>query len=180
MNRILAIVLLAILIGTVASALADAPAYYGALPQLEFKKKDFVGGQMLAVHTGPGEEYPRAGGWAKASTDETIWMAGIQGDWALIMYKKSGSGFRVGWIDKSKLQYRLRGNQLELASRSGRVSRACTLTDDPKNRSFSLAELSAGDSVTVFAQYYDHINWAYVEVWKDNPLCGFIPLDCLE
>ena len=60
------------------------------------------------------------------------------------------------------------------------MSRACTLTDDPKNRSFSLAELSAGDSVTVFAQYYDHINWAYVEVWKDNPLCGFIPLDCLE
>ncbi len=147
---------------------------------LQFKKKSFDGGQMLPVYNGPGYEYYRPTGFAKVSTDETIWMAGRKGDWALIMYKKNKDGFRTGWIDASKLQYKLGGRSLHLTSKPATVTKSCELTDDPKNRTYTLTNLSAGDSVTYMASYSDHGEWAYIEAWIGQPVCGFVPMDSLD
>ena len=159
-----------------AAALADGADGAG-IPELEFRKKSFVGGQFLPVYSGPGYEYPRPTGYAKVSTNGTIWMAGRKGSWALVMYQKNGGGFRTGWIDASKLQYTLGGRSVHLANRAARITAACDLTDDPKNRTSSLAKLSSGESVTLLASYYDHIQWAYIEVWAGTPICGFVPMD---
>ena len=162
-----------------AAALADA-ASYGDSVVLEFKKKSFVGGQMLPVYSGPGYEYLRPTGYAKVSTNDTIWMAGRKGSWALVMYGKSKGGFRTGWIDASKLQYTLGGRSVHLTNRPATITAACDLTDDPKNRSYTLTSLSRGESVTYLASYYDHIQWAYIEVWAGTPICGFVPMENIE
>ena len=174
---IFALLLFAVLLS--AAAFADAADSYGT-PELEFKKKSFVGGQMLPVYSGPGYEYPRPTGYAKVSTNDTIWMAGRKGSWALVMYQKSKGGFRVGWIDASKLQYTLGGRSVHLTNRSAKIMTACDLTDDPKNRSYTLAKLTSGESVTFLASYYDHIQWAYIEVWADAPICGFVPMSNID
>ena len=128
---------------------------------------------MLPVYTGPGYEYYRVGR-ASVSTDETIWMAGREGDWALVMYQKNGGGFRSGYVDASKLMYRLGGRSLNLVSRKATMVRDCTMTDDPKNISSSICMLSAGESVTFLADYTDHHEWAYIEAWAEMPIRGFV------
>ncbi len=148
---------------------------------LSFTKKYFEGGQKLHVYTGPGYEYYRANsGKAAVDTDDTIWMAGREGDWALIMYRKSSGGFRIGYIDATQLQYKLGGNQMKFAYKAATVSSSCELTDDTKNWSDSICRLDPGDRVTFLASYYDHMDWAYVEVLASQPIRGFIPMDCIK
>ena len=162
-----------------AAALADT-AWNEEPAVLEFRKKSFEGGQMLPVYSGPGYEYLRPTGYAKVSTNDTIWMAGRKGNWALVMYQKNSGGFRTGWIDASKLQYKLGGRSVHLTNRYAKTRRACQLTDDPKNRSYTLTKLQSGESVTYLASYYDHIEWAYIEVWAGTPVCGFVPMEDIE
>ena len=175
MKRILGITVLLAALALAGSALA-----FSTGDQLQFSRKSFAGGQKLPVYSGPGYEYVRVNGNASVSTDDTIWMAGRHGDWALIMYRKSAGGYRVGWIDASRLQYRLGGSSLILAHDRFRVNTTCTLTDDPKNRSSSLATVQRGSTVTCLCEYYDHMEWAYVEIWNGGPMCGFVPMDCLD
>ena len=180
MKRLAAVgVLLILACVFLAGALADAADNTDSAV-LEFKKKSFVGGQMLPVYSGPGYEYPRPTGYAKVSTNGTIWMAGRKGSWALVMYGKNKGGFRTGWIDASKLQYHLGGWPVHLTNRPATITAACDLTDDPKNRSYTLTNLTKGESVTYLASYYDHIQWAYIEVWAGTPMCGFVPMENIE
>ncbi len=155
--------------------------YYPYGRSLYFVHWDFYGGQSLAVYAGPGYEYYRgAGGWASVSTNGAIYMAGRVGDWAMIMYQKSDGGFRVGFIDASELMYDLGGDEIYFNRRRAQVNVSCNLTDDPKRQSSTICILDPGDSVTFLASYYDHRDWAYVEVYAEEPVCGFVPMEYLQ
>lgn len=151
-------------------------------PTIVFRNKSFYGGQSLPVYSGPGYEYYRASnGWAKVSTDEAIWAAGREGDWVLILYEIS-SGYRVGYIDRSTLQYTLSADELSFSYTSAKISQSCSMTQDPISANGKeIVSLSSGDKVTYLADYYDKEDWAYVEVKASGEwVRGFVPLDCIS
>lgn len=154
-------------------------------PDLVFTQRNFYGGQTLPVYRGPGHEYGRgANGWAKASTDEPLYAAGKENGWALVMYETSNGSVRVGYVDLSQFHYNtgiLKLSDLNFSYSGAKITKTCTLTDDPVLNNRDLATLSAGTSVTYLASYYKHRNWAYIETWLDgHPIRAFVPADCLS
>ena len=109
MKKTIAMMMTLLLMAACAVPVFAASRYEGAVPvnsssstvgsALDFTKRDFYGGQTLAVYYGPGVEYGRgANGWAKCSTDDTVYAAGKENGWALVMYGTSGGSVRVGWV----------------------------------------------------------------------------------
>lgn len=151
-------------------------------PIISFKNKSFYGGQSLPVYSGPGYEYYRASnGWAKVSTDEAIWAAGREDNWVLILYEIS-RGYRVGYIDRSTLQYTLSADELSFSYTSAKISQSCSMTQDPISANGkAIVSLSSGDQVTYLADYYDKESWAYIEVKASGEwVRGFVPLNCIS
>ena len=185
--RVLALALALTMLG--ALALADSPYGTVYLPQLEFVKTEFWGGQTLPVRCGPGNNYERlAGGYAKASTDDSVYVAGWEGDWLLVLYDKS-EGQRVGYVSVEKISGGRRGlwdgaakRKLSMAYEPGKITSACSLTDDPSSYySDAIAYCPAGLSVTLLATYYNGLNWTYVETVVDGkPVRAFVPSGCVR
>lgn len=156
-----------------------------ASAQMDFTRRDFYGGQTLPVYRGPGEEYGRGGsGWAKASTDEALYAAGREGDWALVMYGTGNGTTRVGWIDLTQFKYNikiLKLQNLNFEYKRAKITAGCTLTDDPTLASRDLGYMSAGTSVTYLSSFYKHRQWAYIETWMEGrPIRAFVPMDCIS
>ncbi|MBQ2948698.1 MAG: hypothetical protein IJD94_06980 [Clostridia bacterium] len=160
------------------SALASGPDLY-------FTQRPFHGGQTLPVYYGPGHEYGRgANGWAKASTDEALYAAGVENGWALVLYETSNGSVRVGYVDMDQFHYNTRTLKLDplyFEYSRARITEDCTLTDDPVLNNRDLAYLTEGTSVTYLASFYKYRNWAYIETWVDgHPIRAFVPEDCLS
>ena len=152
---------------------------------LVFTECGFHGGQTLPVYFGPGHEYQRgANGYAKALTDETIYAAGQENGWALVMYETSKGSVRVGYVDLRQFKYdtrELRLNQLCFDYSGATITRGCTLTDDPVMNNRDQAYLEAGTKVTYLASFYKHREWAYIETWVEgHPIRAFVPADCIS
>jgi len=161
---------------------AAMPAFAAA--NLNFTQRSFYGGQTLAVYQGPGVEYGRAGGWAKASTDAALYAAGKENGWAMVMYGTSGGSVRVGWVDLSQFKYNtkiLKLDELNFSYRSATITSGCVMTDDPVLDNSDVAYLGYGARVTYLGSFYKYRNWAYVETWVDgHPIRGFVPMECVS
>ena len=152
---------------------------------LTFTQRSFYGGQTLPVYQGPGHEYGRgANGWAKAYTDNPLYAAGKENGWALVMYSTGNGTVRTGYVDLGQFHYnvgRLKLQTLDFEYSSAKITRSCTLTDDPVLASRETAYLRSGASVTYLGSFYKHRSWAYIETWADGrPIRGFVPESCIS
>lgn len=174
---------------------AFAASYQGAVPvnpssntvgsSLEFTQRSFYGGQTLAVYQGPGVEYGRGNnGWAKASTDEALYAAGMENGWALVMYGTSGGSVRVGWVDLSQFKYninRLKLKEIKFEYKTATIKSDCIMTDDPVLDNRDLGYLYNGTKVTYLGSFYKYRNWAYIETWMEgHPIRAFVPMECVS
>lgn len=160
----------------------DAQPYAGAAGELSFTVGSFAGGQKLDVYSGPGYAYLRgANGRASVSTNDTVYLAGTEGGWALVLYETNSGSMRAGYVDLSRLSHSLYAQRLSFAYASAHVDSACPLTDDPVLGATSLVSLRTGASVTYLAPYTSRgRSWAYVEAWAGNtPVRGFVPAQCV-
>lgn len=148
----------------------------------DFMKSDFYGGQKLAVYSGPGEAYYRgANGRASVSTDDDIFVAGREGDWALVQYYTSGGACRVGYIDLDQLQYTLKMRVLGFEYVDAEITKDCTFTEDTKLVSTQITKLREGERVTLLGEFSERRDWAYIEAWVgERPARGFVPIGCVS
>lgn len=194
MKKMIAMMMALVLMMTAAMP-AFAASYQGAVPvnsssstvgsSLQFTQRSFYGGQTLAVYQGPGVEYGRGNnGWAKASTDEALYAAGMENGWALVMYGTSGGSVRVGWVDLSQFKYnvnRLKLKEIKFEYKQAKITADCILTDDPVLDNRDLGYLYNGTTVTYLGSFYKYRNWAYIETWMEGrPIRAFVPMDCIS
>ena len=148
---------------------------------LEFRYKAFLGGQTLPVYSGPGYNYWRgANGNAKVTTDEPIYIAGWEGNWLLVTYGTS-SGSRTGYVCTDDMADNFRGKTLSFEYSTRRITQQCNFTDDTSSTNNPIGYLSAGSYVTYLTDFYNGMNWAYVETdYNGKPIRGFVPAYCVE
>lgn len=162
----------------------DAPRAPAQLSpgEVVFYTGGFARGQKFEVYSGPGRAYLRgADGKASVSTNDTVYLAGREGEWALVLYETNGGSMRAGWIDMRKATSSFAAQELSLAYQDASLTQDCVLTDDPSLGKAALGRLSAGEIVTYLGVYHSHRDWAYVEAWLgDTPARGFVPLSCVE
>ena len=140
-------------------------------------------GQTLDVYSAPGSKTWRgAGGKAAVSTNGAVYAAGWEGDWLLIMYETNNGSVRVGYVNGNKVRGGVPVNtELHFDHDPARVSRACTLTDDPARSGTTIASLSAGTQVTYLTRFYNRSAWDYIEVTVDGKTArGFVPAGSLS
>ena len=195
MKKTIAMMLALLLMAACAAPAFSASRYEGAVPvnsssstvgsALSFTKRDFYGGQTLAVYYGPGVEYGRgANGWAKCSTDDAVYAAGKENGWALVMYGTSGGSVRVGWVDLSQFKYntdRLKLKEIQFEYRRATINTDCIMTDDPVLDNRDLGYLYKDTTVTYLGSLYKYRDWAYIETWMEgHPIRAFVPMDCIS
>ncbi|MBP3655688.1 MAG: hypothetical protein J6K32_03225 [Clostridia bacterium] len=179
-KTIVALGLLLALVMTAAVAFAAVQPIAGD-NSLNFQYKAFHGGQTFRVYSGPGRHYwIGANGWAKALSDEEIYVAGQEGNFLLVQYGIS-KGVRVGYICIDDISGGASAKRLNFDYTTKTITRLCSFTDDPSSLNNPIGTLSAGDRVTYLSKYYNGLQWAYVESLIDGvPIRGFVPLDCVE
>lgn len=161
-----------------------ASASVNSFPQntsLEFKYKAFLGGQTLPVYSGPGYNYWRgANGNAKVTTDEPIYIAGWDGNWLLVTYGTS-KGSRTGYVCADDMADNMSAKTLTFEYSTRRITQQCNFTDDTSSTNNPIGYLSAGSYVTYLTDFYNGMNWAYVETdYNGKPIRGFVPAHCIQ
>lgn len=162
-----------------------------ALPNLEpdlfnipdlFEEYLFTPGQRLAVYTGPGTGYLRAAaGKAMTSTNGTVYVAGWDQGWLMVLYRTNNGGARIGFVDGPSIKGGIYADRLSFEYQDARVVSPCPITDDPVGSYAPLATLRAGDRVTYLTALYNREAWAYVEAWTSAGLLrGCIPFSALD
>lgn len=139
-------------------------------------------GQKLAVYSAPSASSWRgANGKALVSTNGSVYVAGWESGWLLVMYETNNGSVRVGYADGSKIKGSVQVGQLKFAYRQVRLARSASLTDDPARAFSTILQLNAGDTVTYLSTYQNRYSWAYVETYIGNQVVrGFIPSDALD
>lgn len=175
-----ALCLLLALVMTSAAASANVMTFPES-NSLNFQYKGFLGGQTFKVYSGPGRHYWRgANGWAKVSSDEAIYCAGQEGNWLLVTYSTS-SGTRVGYVTREDISENTSAKALHFDYTSRQITKQCIFTDDPSSLNNPIGYINAGATVTYLADYYNGLNWAYVEsVIDGTPIRGFVPADSIR
>ena len=176
---------------------ADASGYgqsegYGYAPEstsvmpranLSFATCTLTSGQSLPVYTAPNAAGPRAdSGTAQLTLTESLYAAGFDGQWLLVMYRNQNQMTRVGYVNAFQLQGTLPNLQsLAFSQEKAMVICRTSVTSDPMEQTDALVMLNAGDSVTWLANLTLNGEWAYVEtMYNGAPVRGFIPLSALR
>lgn len=148
----------------------------------QFEEYRFSPEQSFVVYSGPGAHYLRgAKGRASVSTNGTVYVAGWDGKWLLVLYSTNAGNARMGYVEGGQIRDVIQAPQLSFAHRPARIVRACDLTDDPTGSHAPLAQLRAGDSVSYLFEITNRSEWAYVEAQTaQGPVRGCIPPDALE
>ena len=143
------------------------------LDDASFEKRN-----SLRVYSAPDENSYRDSK-AQVTTDETVAIYGVVGDWVLVSYHiGNGSRGRVGYIESVTLNDKDTVAKLELASVKMTLVKNANATDDPLNAKTKLFTLKKGDEVTLLAFMGEE--WAYVETtYEEKPCRAFIPLSAL-
>ncbi len=151
------------------------------IPDL-FEEYLFEPGQRLTVYTGPGTQYLRAaGGKAVTSTNGTVYVAGWDGGWLMVLYRTNAGGARIGYVNGSTIRGGVYSDPLSFDYREAAISRGCSITDDPVGSYAPLATLRAGDRVTFLTTLLNREAWAYVEAWTSAGLLrGCVPFDAVN
>lgn len=120
--------------------------------------------QELAVFTAPDFRSLRsANGRASVGTNGSIYAAGWENGWLLVMYQTSEGGVRVGYVYGGSIQGGLPALQeLSLRYQRATVDGVCMLTDDPVSCSTVLTNLRPGTQVTWLTSFTSADGW---EVW---------------
>ena len=174
-----------------ATAAPTTPSYFfvtavpTALPtagrvteMLEFTPVTLSKGQTLPVYSAPSSAAWRSdNGTAVLTTNRSLWVAGFEGQWMLVLYTNENSQIRVGYINAFRLSGALpTANTLLFAPESVRLNRAVNLTSDPLGSSEVMLSLSAGSEVTLLCACNLGSAWAYVETTVNGmPVRGFVP-----
>ncbi|MCE5344099.1 MAG: hypothetical protein LLF96_11040 [Eubacteriales bacterium] len=130
--------------------------------------------QTLKVYSAPDENSYRSAK-AQVTTDDTVDIFGVTGDWVLVSYPiGDGSRGRIGYISTVTLADAANVAKLSLASIDITLTRNATATDDPLMGKGKIFELKKGVQVKLLA--FLGTDWAYIETtYKDQPCRIFIP-----
>lgn len=149
-------------------AVGTAPTL-AALGDASFAKR-----QTLKVYSAPDEGSYR-NSQAQVTTDETVQIFGVTGDWVLVSYKiGNGSRGRIGYIANTTLADAGNVAQLAFVSVPLKLTKKASATDDPLSGKGKLFDLKKDAQVTLLA--FLGSDWAYVETtYKGKPCRVFIP-----
>ena len=147
-----------------------------------FTLQSLQAGQKLPVYAAPyADAYRGANGKAVVSTNGTVYVAGWDSNWLLLMYETNKGAVRVGYVDGSKLKGTVNAPSLFYSFTQLNCQQAANLTDDPVTQSEIIRRLSAGDPVVYLSTYSNRTDWAYVETTANGQKArGFIPLSALD
>ena len=139
------------------------------------------------VYRGPGQDYSRsADGKASVSTNDTIWIYGMRGDWMLIGYAISGGHTRYGWINTTRLPTSVFDHCPELVFPGDEdtdyvyatVRENARMVDTLESDQDFIYPLQPGDSVHCLAEMN---GWVLVETYAyDDPYWGFVRWESLD
>ncbi len=158
-----------------------------SVPSLTGYTGPFPKGKTYEVYRGPGREYGRsANGKASVSTNDTIMVYGVRGDWMLISYAISGGHIRYGWIGTAGLPTATVGSCPELVFPGdggtdhvyATVKENARMVDVPESDQDFICPLLPGDSVHCLAELN---GWTLVEIYAyDEPYWGFVRWENLD
>ena len=134
----------------------------------------FAKRQTLKVYSAPDEKSYRDSK-AQVTTDDTVSIFGVTGDWVLVGYKiGNGSKGRIGYIANTTLADAANVAQLGFADISMKLTKNAKATDDPLNGQTKLFDIKKDASVKLLA--FLGTDWAYVETEYKSKVCRvFIP-----
>ena len=135
-------------------------------------------GQKLDVYSAPMKSAWRgADGKALVSSNESVYAAGWESGWLLVMYETYTGGVRVGYVCGEDIRGKVSDvGMLNFDYLDASVTRRCTLTDDPIRTGSLITILMPGDQVTYLSTFFSDTPWDYVETVVDGQLArGFIP-----
>lgn len=133
--------------------------------------------QKLAVYTAPSTSAYRSGK-ATVSTNGSVYAAGWESGWLLVMYETNSGSVRVGYVSNPKGSFN--APQLRFAYTSAVSTASVMLTDDPARETGGIVRIPSGTSVTYLTSYQNHKNWAYIETTVNGKTArGFIPMSAL-
>ena len=133
------------------------------------------------VFAAPGRSsFRAANGRAEMSTNDWVQIFGEENGWLLVQYDISRDQMRFGYIDASALPRGTQVQQLrwfDLPQQEIRYN--VSMTDDPLVSQTTIHRLSAGDRVTVLAEFG---SWFYIETQDGygRILRGFVPQSCID
>lgn len=147
----------------------------------QFDEYLFQPNQRLPVYSGPGEGYVRgAKGKAVVSTNGTVYVAGWEQGWLLVLYRTNAGAARMGYVSAASIKGEVYADQLMISRTPATLTRACALSDDPVTGS-PLAQLPAGAAVTFLFPVTNSGFWAYVEAQTPmGPARGCVPMDAVS
>jgi len=143
---------------------------------------DLKEGQKLPVYSAPSKySYRGANGKALVSTNGTVYVAGWDQGWLLVMYATNNGAVRVGYVNGHDIKGTVNAPYLDLTSKPATLISNASLTDDPATESSTITRLSANQQVTYLTTFYNQRTWAYVETTVGGQIVrGFIPSSAID
>jgi len=144
-----------------------------ALGDASFAKR-----QTLKVYSAPDEASFRDAK-AQVTTDETVSIFGVTGNWVLVSYKiGNGSRGRMGYIANTTLADAANVAQIAFTSIDMKLTKNAKATDDPLYGQTKLFDMKKDASIKLLA--FLGTDWAYVETQYKSKVCRvFIPRSAL-
>ena len=145
------------------------------LKEIRFEEVALTRGQSIPVYSAPSSASWRgAKGKARVSTDDTVWAAGYEADWMLVMYETSKGSVRVGYVSCADVLGPLPSlGTLAFEREPLTVSKKTAVTDDVTKKKSTITTLKKGTEVTKLCSWED---WIYIETSvKGKTVRGFIP-----
>ena len=139
--------------------------------------------QSLPVYSAPdASSWRGANGKASVSTNGTIYAAGWESGWLLLMYETNNGSVRVGYVKAGSIRGGVpMDDYLTFSYAGASVTSACTLTDDPARTGTAIATLQPGARVTWLTRFYNNTAWDYVETTVGGKTVrGFIRTGSLD
>jgi len=147
-----------------------------------FSYTSMTPGQKLKVYSAPSStSYRGANGKAVVSTNGSVYVAGWEKGWLLLMYETNSGSVRVGYVNSANIKGKVNAQTLDFAYSSVPLIADANLTDDPAASMTTLLTLKSGTSVTYLSAYQNARSWAYIETTLGNQTVrGFIPYSALN
>lgn len=135
-------------------------------------------GQKLPVYSAPdASSWRGANGKAQVSTNGSVFAAGWESGWLLVMYETNSGSIRVGYVHAGDIKGAVSNTRLlTFAYDQATVTSDCQLTDDPGRCYAPIMTLRAGATVTYLSTFINQNGWDYVETsCNGRRVRGFIP-----
>jgi len=149
---------------------------------INFTYKSFHKNQKFSVYSAPSStSYRGANGKACVSTNGSVYVAGWENGWLLVMYDTNSGAVRVGYVRGSDIDITIYADSLNFTYTTAVCTRSVSLTDDPITGSTAIVQLAEGQSVTCLASYYTGGSWAYIETTVGGQTVrGFVPESAIQ